>query len=44
MSLGWMFSDDNFRAEMIPLLLFGMTAAIAYEKELALLLVGGGGA
>ncbi|HMC09813.1 MAG TPA: HDIG domain-containing protein, partial [Pirellulaceae bacterium] len=37
-TLGWIFSDDNFRAEIIPLLLFGMTAAIAYEKELALLL------
>jgi putative nucleotidyltransferase with HDIG domain len=36
--LGWIFSEDNFRAEVIPLLLFGMTAAIAYEKELALLL------
>jgi len=35
---GWFFSEDNFRAEIIPLLLFGMTAAIAYEKELALLL------
>ena len=42
--LGWIFSDDNFRAEIIPLLLFGMTAAIAYEKELALLLHGVGGA
>lgn len=31
-------STDNLRAEIIPLLLFGMTAAIAYEKELALLL------
>jgi putative nucleotidyltransferase with HDIG domain len=37
-TLGWIFSADNFRAEIIPLLLFGMTAAIAYEKELALLL------
>jgi len=37
-SLGWLFSEDNFRAEIIPLLIFGMTAAIAYEKELALLL------
>lgn len=36
--LGWIFAEDNFRAEIIPLLLFGMTAAIAYEKELALLL------
>ena len=37
-TLGWFFSEDNFRAEIIPLLIFGMTAAIAYEKELALLL------
>ena len=29
---------DPWHAEIIPLLLFGMTAAIAYEKELALLL------
>jgi putative nucleotidyltransferase with HDIG domain len=34
----WMASGDRFRAEIIPLMLFGMTAAIAYEKELALLL------
>jgi putative nucleotidyltransferase with HDIG domain len=34
----WMASGDIFRAEIIPLLLFGMTAGIAYEKELALLL------
>jgi putative nucleotidyltransferase with HDIG domain len=37
-TLGWIFADDSFRAEIIPLLLFGMTAVIAYEKELALLL------
>jgi putative nucleotidyltransferase with HDIG domain len=37
-TLGWIFASDNFRAEIIPLLIFGMTAAIAYEKELALLL------
>jgi putative nucleotidyltransferase with HDIG domain len=30
--------DATWSAELIPLLLFGMTAAIAYEKELALLL------
>ena len=36
--LAWMASEDQWRAELIPLLLFGMTAAIAYEKELALLL------
>jgi putative nucleotidyltransferase with HDIG domain len=37
-TLGWLFSADKWRAELIPLMLFGMTAAIAYEKELALLL------
>ncbi|HZL89125.1 MAG TPA: HDIG domain-containing protein [Pirellulaceae bacterium] len=31
-------SEATWSAEMVPLLLFGMTAAIAYEKELALLL------
>ncbi len=31
-------SRDEFRAELIPLLLFGMTVAIAYQQELALLL------
>ena len=31
-------SDATWSAELVPLLLFGMTAAIAYEKELALLL------
>ncbi len=34
----WMASQDAWRAEIIPILLFAMTAAIAYEKELALLL------
>jgi putative nucleotidyltransferase with HDIG domain len=29
---------DQSRAELIPLILFGMTVAIAYERELALLL------
>lgn len=29
---------DDWRAELIPLLLFGMTVAIAYQQELALLL------
>lgn len=29
---------DDWRAEIIPLLLFGMTVAIAYDRELALLL------
>lgn len=37
-TLGWLFAADQWRAELIPLMLFGMTAAIAYEKELALLL------
>ncbi|MCU0878164.1 MAG: HDIG domain-containing protein, partial [Pirellulaceae bacterium] len=37
-ALAWAASADQWRAEIIPLLLFGMTAAIAYEKELALLL------
>ena len=31
-------SQDDWRAELIPLMLFGMTIAIAYEQELALLL------
>jgi membrane-associated HD superfamily phosphohydrolase len=34
----WVVAADPWHAEIIPLLLFGMTAAIAYEKELALLL------
>ncbi len=34
----WFGAFDQWRVEIIPLLLFGMTAAIAYEKELALLL------
>jgi surface polysaccharide O-acyltransferase-like enzyme len=33
-----MTSQDDWRAELIPLMLFGMTVAIAYEQELALLL------
>ncbi len=37
-ALCWAASKDQWRAEIIPLMLFGMTAAIAYEKELALLL------
>jgi putative nucleotidyltransferase with HDIG domain len=37
-ALSWAASNDKWRAEIIPLLLFGMTAAIAFEKELALLL------
>jgi putative nucleotidyltransferase with HDIG domain len=31
-------ATDNWRAEMIPVLVFGMTIAIAYRQELALLL------
>ena len=37
-ALCWCASKDEWRAEIVPLMLFGMTAAIAYEKELALLL------
>lgn len=37
-ALSWFSSGDQWRAEIIPLLLFGMTVAIAFEKELALLL------
>jgi putative nucleotidyltransferase with HDIG domain len=31
-------TGNDWRAEMIPLMLFGMTVAIAYEQEIALLL------
>jgi putative nucleotidyltransferase with HDIG domain len=31
-------THNDYRAEMIPLMLFGMTVAIAYEQEIALLL------
>jgi hypothetical protein len=31
-------SSDDWRAEVIPLMLFGMTMAIAYDREFALLL------
>jgi hypothetical protein len=34
----WLTASDQWRAESIPLVLFGMTVAIAYERELALLL------
>jgi cyclic-di-AMP phosphodiesterase PgpH len=37
-ALSWIAAADAWRAEIIPLLIFGMTVAIAYEKELALLL------
>jgi len=33
-----MFTSNDWRAETIPLMLFGMTVAIAYEQEIALLL------
>ncbi len=31
-------SHDDWRAELVPLMLFGMTLAIAYQQELALLI------
>lgn len=31
-------ASNDYRAEMVPLMLFGMTVAIAYEQEIALLL------
>ena len=34
----WLEAGDAWRAELIPLLLFAMTVAIAYHQELALLL------
>jgi putative nucleotidyltransferase with HDIG domain len=37
-TLCWFMASDQWRAEIVPLLLFGMMVAIAYEKELALLL------
>jgi hypothetical protein len=36
--LGLLARQDDWRAEIIPLLLFGMTVSIAYHQELALLL------
>ena len=33
-------SADAWRAELVPLMLFGMTMAIVYRQELALLLSG----
>ena len=32
------FTSNDWRAETVPLMLFGMTVAIAYEQEIALLL------
>ncbi|MCC7084299.1 MAG: HDIG domain-containing protein [Pirellulales bacterium] len=37
-ALAMMASDDSWRAELIPVMLFGMTVAIVYHQELALLL------
>jgi putative nucleotidyltransferase with HDIG domain len=37
-SLAMMASGDRLRAEMIPILVFGMTVGLAYNQELALLL------
>ncbi len=34
----WLDAGDAWRAELVPLLLFAMTVAIAYHQELALLL------
>ena len=33
-------ADDAWRGELVPVLLFGMTMAIVYRQELALLLAG----
>ncbi|MFV2065688.1 MAG: HD family phosphohydrolase, partial [Pirellulales bacterium] len=37
-ALSTVMSRDAWRAELVPLLLFGMTVTIAYQQELALLL------
>ena len=37
-ALGWLFAKDHWRAELVPLVLFGMIITIAYRQELALLL------
>jgi putative nucleotidyltransferase with HDIG domain len=39
MLAGWA-TEDAWRAELVPLMLFGMTMAIVYRQELALLLAG----
>lgn len=39
-ALAWLMANDSWRAEAIPLVLFAMTAAIAYRQEVALLLSG----
>ena len=39
-ALARFFSADAWRAELVPVLLFGMTMAIVYRQELALLLSG----
>jgi hypothetical protein len=36
---GWA-ADDAWRAELVPLMLFGMTMAIVYRQEVALLMTG----
>jgi putative nucleotidyltransferase with HDIG domain len=36
--LAWLTSGDSWQAELIPLMLFGMTVSLAYRQELALLL------
>ena len=33
----WLAADDSWRVEIVPLVLFGMILAIAYRRELALL-------
>lgn len=38
--LGCLASDDLWRAELVPLLIFGITTAIAYRQELALVHAG----
>jgi hypothetical protein len=39
-ALARVFSADAWRAEIVPLLLFGMTMSIVYRQELALMLAG----
>lgn len=36
--LCWSAAADSWRAEIVPLMLFGMTVALAYDRDLALLL------
>jgi putative nucleotidyltransferase with HDIG domain len=37
-ALAWIASTDNWRLELVPMLVFGMTLTIAYRQELSLLL------